>query len=118
MWVRPNRQPGIHPLIISHFLGEGFSREFSWQGTRDISNWLSIPRALEFMSDLGWDRIMAHNHAMATWVQRLLCESWNVHPNSPADGVMLGCMATIPLPAPSRPSQRIRSAFTSAASSR
>jgi isopenicillin-N epimerase len=100
VWVRPDRQPGIHPLIISHFLGEGFAREFSWQGTRDISNWLSIPRALEFMSELGWDRIMSHNHAMATWAQRFLCESWNVDPISPADGSMLGCMATVPLPPP------------------
>jgi len=100
VWVRPDRQPGIHPLIISHFLGEGFAREFSWQGTRDISNWVSIPRALEFMSELGWQRVMAHNHAMAIWVQHFLRESWSVDPISPADGSMLGSMATLPLPPP------------------
>ena len=100
LWVRPDKQPDIHPLIISHYFGEGFNREFSWQGTRDMSNWLSIGHALAFMSELGWDRVMTHNHAMAAWVQRLLCESWNVAPISPADGSMLGSMATVPLPPP------------------
>lgn len=99
LWVRPDRQRDVHPLSISHHLGEGFAREFGWQGTRDVSGWLSIPRALQFMSELGWDRIMAHNHAMAAWVQRLLCEAWEVEPVSPLDGSMLGSMATLRLPA-------------------
>jgi isopenicillin-N epimerase len=100
LWVRPDRQAGIHPLVISHHLGEGFSREFGWQGTRDVSAWLSIPRALQFMAELQWDRVMAHNHAMAGWVQQMLCRAWNVAPTSPADGSMLGSMASVPLPAP------------------
>jgi isopenicillin-N epimerase len=99
VWARPDRRDAIHPLVISHYLGEGFAREFSWQGTRDISSWLSIPRALEFMSELGWERIMTHNHQMAAWVQQMLCESWGVEPISPMDGSMLGSMVTVPLPA-------------------
>ena len=100
LWVRPDRQAEIHPLVVSHFLGEGFALEFSWQGTRDISGWLSIPRAMQFMADLGWEQIMAHNHAMAAWVQQMLAEAWNVEPISPIDGSMLGSMATVRLPAP------------------
>lgn len=100
LWVRPDKQPEVHPLIISHYLGEGFSREFGWQGTRDVSAWLSVPRALQFMAELQWDRVMAHNHAMARWVEQMLCEAWGVAPISPADGSMLGSMASVPLPAP------------------
>jgi isopenicillin-N epimerase len=100
LWVRPDKQPGVHPLIISHHLGEGFTREFGWQGTRDVSTWLSVPRALQFMAELQWDRVMAHNHAMARWVQQMLCKAWGVAPISPADGSMLGSMASVPLPAP------------------
>ena len=98
LWVRPDRQSAIHPLIVSHYLGEGFAREFGWQGTRDISGWLSVPRAIAFMSEIGWEQIMAHNHAMAAWVQQMLCEAWDVGPISPADGTMLGSMATVALP--------------------
>ena len=35
---------------------------------------------------------------MATWAQAMLCEAWSVEPGSPADGSMLGSMATVPLP--------------------
>lgn len=98
LWVRPDRQSAIHPLIVSHYLGEGFAREFGWQGTRDISGWLSVPRAIAFMSEIGWEKIMAHNHAMAAWVQQMLCEAWDVGPISPADGTMLGSMVTVALP--------------------
>lgn len=100
LWVRPDRQSAIHPLVVSHYLGEGFTREFGWQGTRDISAWLSVPRAIQFLSEIGWEKIMAHNHAMARWVQQMLCEAWDIAPISPMDGSMLGSMATIPLPAP------------------
>jgi isopenicillin-N epimerase len=100
LWVRPDRQSAIHPLVVSHYLGEGFSREFGWQGTRDMSGWLSVPRAIQFMSEIGWEKIMAHNHAMAAWTQQMLCETWDVAPISPMDGSMLGSMATVALPAP------------------
>lgn len=100
LWVRKDRQKDIHPLVISHHLGEGFTREFGWQGTRDLAAWLAIPRALEFMSRFGWQRVMHHNQKMAVWVQRLLCDQWKVRPISALDGRMLGSMATLPLPAP------------------
>lgn len=98
LWVRPDKQAEIHPLIVSHFYGEGFAKEFGWQGTRDLAAWLSVPRGLEFMADLGWERVRAHNHAMAAWVQRMLCERWSVEPVSPIDGQLLGSMATLRLP--------------------
>ena len=98
LWVRPDRQADVHPLVISHYLGEGFAREFSWQGTRDISAWLSIPRALQFMSDLGWDQVMSHNRAMARWAGWMLSERWDVQPIAPTDGSMSGSMVTVPLP--------------------
>lgn len=98
IWARPDRQSAIHPLVVSHYLGEGFAREFGWQGTRDMSGWLSVPRAIQFMSEFGWETIMAHNHAMAAWMQQMLCEAWDVEPISPIDGTMIGSMATVPLP--------------------
>jgi isopenicillin-N epimerase len=99
LWVRPDLQPRVHPVTISHHLGEGLAREFGWQGTRDISAWLAAPRALAFMNELGWDRVIAHNHALARWAQQMLCVRWNVAPLSPLDGGMLGSMATVQLPA-------------------
>lgn len=98
LWVRPDRQAGVHPTIISHRLGEGFAREFSWQGTRDVSAWLTVPRAIAFLADLGERRVRQHNHDLAVWAHRLLSDRWGVAPLSPADGLLLGSMATLALP--------------------
>jgi isopenicillin-N epimerase len=98
LWVHSKRQADIHPLIVSHHYGEGFLPEFGWQGTRDLAGWLSAPRGLRFMAELGWEQVMRHNHEMATWAQRMLCGRWGVEPISPVDGSMLGSMATVRLP--------------------
>jgi isopenicillin-N epimerase len=100
LWVRPDKQSRIHPLVVSHFFEQGLAKVFGWQGTRDISAWLSVPRALQYLSEIGWAAIMAHNHAMAVWADQFLCLRWNVHPISPIDGSLLGSMATVPLPPP------------------
>lgn len=102
LWVRPDKQGEVHPTTISHHLDEGFPEEFSWQGTRDITAWVGAADAIRFMDKLlpgGWPAIMKHNHAMATWVQAMLCRRWNVEPATPLDGSMLGSMTTVPLPA-------------------
>jgi isopenicillin-N epimerase len=87
-----------HPLATSHFFTEGFGREFDWQGTRDLSAWLSAPAAIDFFARFGWDRVRAHNHAMAAWTQSHLCGRWAVEPLSPRDGSMLASMAAVRLP--------------------
>lgn len=67
LWVAPERQPDIHPTVISHgFDGSGpgsrFHQEFDWCGTFDPSAWLAAPRALELLSELhseGWSGLRA-----------------------------------------------------------
>jgi isopenicillin-N epimerase len=98
VWVHPDHQHEVHPSVISHYLDEGFAKEFDWQGTRDISAWLSVPAALAFLDELGLERIMAHNHALANWAHALLVERWQVEAISPKDGALLGAMATVMLP--------------------
>jgi isopenicillin-N epimerase len=98
LWVSPRHQSQVHPTVISHHLDQGFAKEFSWQGTRDLSAWLAVPTAIEFLHSLGFDKVLAHNHQLATWAQQLLSQQWNVDPISPIDGSLLGSMATIPLP--------------------
>ena len=99
LWARPDRQAAIHPTVISHHYNEGFCREFSWQGTRDYSAWLAIPRAIRFTADLGGDAVRRHNHALAVWAHGMLLDRLNVpRPLTPPDGSMLGSMAAVQLP--------------------
>jgi isopenicillin-N epimerase len=96
--VRPDRQPGIHPAVISHNLDGGIAKEFGWQGTMDITPWLCVEDALAYFAQFGHDCVMRHNHELATWAQAMLCERWGVEPLSPLDGSMIGSMATVRLP--------------------
>ena len=99
LWVAPERRAEVKPAIVSHFLDEGFAEEFDWQGTRDMAAWMTAGAAIDFMAEFGWDRVREHNHRMAAWAQRMLCERWEVDPISPFDGTMLGSMCTVPVPA-------------------
>ena len=98
LWVHKQRQPEIHPLIISHNFMSGFEKEFGWQGTRDISGLLSISAALDFFRQWGWPSVMRHNHELAIWAQQMLCSRWNTIPMTPLDGRLIGAMATLRLP--------------------
>jgi isopenicillin-N epimerase len=98
IWVQPDRQAGIHPTVVSHHLDEGFAREFGWTGTRDISPWLTVPTAISFLAELGWDAVMDHNHRLAVWAHQMLVDRWRVEPISPLDGSLLGSLATVRLP--------------------
>ncbi|MCE9620100.1 MAG: aminotransferase class V-fold PLP-dependent enzyme [Planctomycetes bacterium] len=98
LWVPARLQPGIHPCVISHEWGNGFQKEFDWQGTRDLSGWNALPAAISWLEEIGLERIMDHNHRLAAWAHRLLCRELSVEPISPLDGSMLACMASIRLP--------------------
>jgi isopenicillin-N epimerase len=100
IWVAPHRQKDIHPCVVSHRYGEGLAAEFGWQGTRDASAWLTLPTALKFMNDLGWDNVREHNHSLAVWAHAMLCERFGVAPLTPLDGCLLGSTATLRLPVP------------------
>ncbi len=88
-----------HPETTSHNHGHGFAAEFDWQGTRDFAGLLAIPAAIAFVSASSPGGLMAHNHALAAWAHRYLCNAFNVESVSPLDGSMIGSMAAVPLPA-------------------
>lgn len=106
IFVRRDRQAGVHPAVISHGYNtprEGrslFHDEFDWQGTLDVTAWLTVPAAIRSCARLlpgGWPALMQRNHDLAVAARRLLCERIGVEP--PCPETMLGSMATLPLPA-------------------
>ncbi len=96
LWTRPERQDGLHPTTISHGLGQGFSTEFDWVGTRDHSPWLAITAALDLRQELGEAWIQDHNRDLAWQGAELLAQAWDCAISVPRERAC----SIITLPAP------------------
>jgi isopenicillin-N epimerase len=99
VWTNEPWRSSTHPITISHWLDQGYTEEFDWQGTKDISSWLTAVDAIKVGEQIGWNTIRQHNHEMAAWMHETLVSAFNVLPLSPIDGSLLGSMATVLLPA-------------------
>jgi isopenicillin-N epimerase len=105
LWVRRDRQAGIHPLTISHGFNEArtdrsrFHLEFDWQGTDDVTAVLAAPVALDFVGGLlpgGWPAVRDRNHELVLAGRDAVCRRLGVAP--PVPDAMLGAMAAVLLP--------------------
>lgn len=77
IWCAPERQAALHPVSISHYLGQGFAVEFDFSGTRDSSAWLAVPEALDYLAPLDPEAVHAHNNALAREAAEMLADAWD-----------------------------------------
>lgn len=106
LYVRPDRQEAVRPLIISHGANSPrrdrprFRLEFDFIGSLDYSPWLASPDSIDFMGGLlpgGWGALREHNRRTALGARAALCAA--LQTAAPAPESMLGCMASVMLPA-------------------
>jgi isopenicillin-N epimerase len=103
--VRRDKQPGLHPLVLSHGMTSKrtdrsrFRLEFDWTGTDDPSPFLCIGEAIRHLGGLlpgGWAAVRARNRFLALASRDLLCQALKIKEPSPPD--MIGSLAAVPLP--------------------
>ncbi len=71
-------------------------RRLQWQGTRDLSAFLSVPAAIEFQARHDWDQVRSDCHALASQALQRICKMTGLSPVcADAD---FGQMVVIPLP--------------------
>lgn len=106
VYVPLERQGHVRPAIISHGANAGlvgparFRREFEWTGTRDITPWLAVADAIDFMDDLlpgGWSEIRRRNRDLALWAREHVAQALGV--DLPCPDSMVGSLAAVILPA-------------------
>jgi isopenicillin-N epimerase len=105
LWVRRDRQADLQPAVISHGNNtprpgySPFQDRFDWAGTFDPTGWFCAGEAVAWLGRRlpgGWKQLYRRNHQLAVAARRLLCERLGLDP--PCPEVMLGAMATLPLP--------------------
>ncbi len=96
LWAAESVQQSLHPAVISWRLGEGFTAEFDWTGTRDPSPFLSLPAALDFLASFGADAVREYNHDLAVAAAGMLAERFAGPQGAPP--AMTAAMALAPLP--------------------
>ncbi|TVQ35868.1 MAG: aminotransferase class V-fold PLP-dependent enzyme [Geminicoccaceae bacterium] len=98
LWAAPELQMQLHPPVISHAYGEGFTAEFDMVGTRDVSAWLAVPDALAFHAELGGPELRRRNRSIAlTGAQRLAARLGTLTGGPDA---LFAAMVTVRLPWP------------------
>lgn len=113
LWAPAGAQQGLHPPVISHGYGKGFTAEFDWTGTRDFSNWLAVTAALDFYLELRPSRIRAYIHRIVTEAANRIAAAWDTPLDGPA--ALHGSMTAIRLPGHlqrSDPTELMRDFFT------
>lgn len=76
LWAPERQQTDLHPAVISHALGYGFSAEFDMVGTRDASAWLTVPAAIDFHEALGGATLRARNRDIALEAANQIAKRW------------------------------------------
>lgn len=103
--VREDRRDGFLPLVTSHGRNDPRQgrpplwKEFDWQGTLNLTAFLSLPESFRVIAGLepgAWPAHMAANHDMAIEVRRMLHGRLGTEPIAPES--MIGSMASIALP--------------------
>jgi len=96
--VAPQWRDTLRPLIASHGVADGFRPAFDWTGTRDPSALLSVPAALAFFGQAGWEAVRRHNNDLAGRGATLVAQ--RVGTSSPVADGLAAAMRLVRLPAP------------------
>jgi len=102
LYVRKELQENIHPLIVSWGWESESPRSsrfldwHEWQGTRDMSAFLTIPAAVKFLEEHNWSELAKQCREQVVHTRNQFLDFLDITP--PCPDSWLGQMASIPLP--------------------
>jgi len=104
LYARPEVQGWLDPLVVSWGYdsdpgfgsGHRFIDYHEWQGTRDLSAFLAVPAAIQFMVDNHWDQVSAACHQLVVETRQRINQLTGLEPICSED--WLGQMFAARLP--------------------
>jgi isopenicillin-N epimerase len=98
LYVRADAQPLLEPPIVSwDWPLDEWADRFRWAGTSDPSARLSIPAAIDFQAEHGWDGVRTRCHELAVSAVRELADVLGAEPFAADDSEFVQ-MVTLRLP--------------------
>jgi isopenicillin-N epimerase len=88
-WGYESEKPGSSRLIDY----------VEWQGTRDISAFLSVPAAIKFMRNHSWDKVESSCHDLLRGFRQAMTDATDLPPITPDSRDWYAQIAAFPLPA-------------------
>lgn len=107
LWARSEVQPMLQPLVVSwgwesdHPSSSMFVDHHEWQGTRDLSAYLSTAAALDFVDAHDWATVQAEGHRLTMITRQAVNELTgleSISPDATVDHEWIGQLASIRLP--------------------
>jgi len=106
LYTKKNLQDSLDPLIISHGFGEetkssmfdsgsNYLNYHQWQGTRDFSNILTIPKLINFLKKNQWRKMAEKCHELAIYARNEISNLLDKQPISKDE--YIGQMTSIPI---------------------
>ena len=105
LYARPSVQSMLDPLVVSwgwdpRNPGPSKFVDFhQWQGSRDVSEYLSVPDAIEFHKKHNWDKVRIECRELARWTQQEIVKLTGIPAFNKDTPEWLGQMTCAPLPA-------------------
>lgn len=102
LYVREALHPQFDPFILSWGYvpenAQNFAMQNQWQGTRDISAFLTIPDAIQYQRDHDWESIRAQCHMLAQAFRQRVNALTGFAPIAPDSPEWYGQMAACEIP--------------------
>lgn len=105
LYAHPRWHGIVQPQLLSWgrllpALPEQWDEQFTWSGTRDSSLYLSVPAAIDFMTQtVGLETFRRRCYWLADYAREQLMELTGEVPLAPTSGGWYGTMCHVPLPA-------------------
>jgi isopenicillin-N epimerase len=105
LYARRALQSMLDPLVVSwgydnptYRAGSQFLNYHEWQGTRDLAAFLTVPNAIAFQREQGWETVRERCRALVADFRERACEMLGTRPLSPNALVWFTQMVAVPLP--------------------
>ena len=102
LYARSPEDPPLEPLVqswgrLAPAKPEAWQQEFWWSGTRDLSAYLALPTAIEFMRNAGLKDFREASHELAMYARERICQAIGRRPFLSERDDWFGSMVPLPL---------------------